>query len=228
MLEKLPEFAKRLKWFLNHRPDLAELVSRWHEPGKGDRRLLSLLRGSRMKKLLKRMLDETEFLSDYGVRALSKFHDKNPFDCNANGTRLTVSYQPAESATRDFGGNSNWRGPIWFPVNYLILESLQRFHHYYGPEFRIECPTGSGKFLNLEEVATEIGRRLARIFLKDEKGRRAVFGNCEKQQTDPHFKDYVLFYEYFHGDTGRGVGASHQTGWTALVAKLLQARSPDL
>ena len=159
MLEKLPEFAKRLKWFLNHRPDLAELVSRWHEPGKGDRRLLSLLRGSRMKKLLKRMLDETEFLSDYGVRALSKFHDKNPFDCNANGTRLTVSYQPAESATRDFGGNSNWRGPVWFPVNYLILESLQRFHHYYGPEFRVECPTGSGKFLNLEEIASEkIGR----------------------------------------------------------------------
>jgi hypothetical protein len=227
MLEQLPDFAKRLKWFLNHRPDLANLVSRWHEPGKGDRRLLSLLRGSRMKKLLKRLLDETEFLSDYGVRAMSKFHAANPFDVWTDGTRLHVEYQPGESANRAFGGNSNWRGPIWFPVNYLILESLQKFHHYYGPEFRVECPTGSGTFLSLEECADEIAKRLTRLFLRDNSGRRAVFGNCEKMQTDPHFKDYVHFYEYFHGDTGRGLGASHQTGWTALVAKLLQVRLPD-
>lgn len=227
MLEQLPDFAKRLKWFLNHRPDLANLVSRWHEPGKGDRRLLSLLRGSRMKKLLRRMLDETEFLSDYGVRALSKCHEKQPFDVWTDGTRLHVEYQPGESANRAFGGNSNWRGPIWFPVNYLILESLQKFHHYYGPEFRVECPTGSGVFLSLEDCAAEIAKRLTRLFLKDGNGRRAVFGNCEKMQTDPYFKDYVHFYEYFHGDTGRGLGASHQTGWTALVAKLLQVRLPD-
>ncbi|HXD88547.1 MAG TPA: glucosidase [Urbifossiella sp.] len=227
MLERLPEFAGRLKWYLNHRPDLTQLVSRWHEPGKGDRRLLSLLRGSRMKKLLKRMLDETEFLSDYGVRALSKYHADHPFECWANGTRLSVGYQPAESGNRAFGGNSNWRGPIWFPVNYLILESLQRFHHYYGPDFRVECPTGSGKMLTLEGIATELSRRLTRLFLRDERGRRASFGDCDKLQTDPHFKDYVLFSEYFHGDTGRGIGASHQTGWTALVAKLLQARTPD-
>ena len=180
-----------------------------------------------MKKLLKRMLDETEFLSDYGVRALSKFHAEHPFDCEANGTHLSVEYHPAESSTRAFGGNSNWRGPIWFPVNYLILESLQKFHHYYGPEFRVECPTGSGKFLSLEECAAEIAMRMTRLFLRDKQGRRAVFGNCAKMQTDPHFKDYPLFYEYFHGDTGRGLGASHQTGWTALVAKLLQVRLPD-
>jgi hypothetical protein len=227
MLEQLPEFAGRLRWFLNHRPDLAYLVSRWHEPGKGDRRLLSLLRGSRMKKLLRRMLDETEFLSEYGVRALSKYHAAHPFQCQANGSTLSVDYQPGESANRAFGGNSNWRGPIWFPVNYLILESLQRFHHYYGPEFRVECPTGSGKFLSLEEIAAELSRRLTKLFLRDDQGRRAAFGNCAKQQSDPHFKDYVLYYEYFHGDTGRGVGASHQTGWTALVAKLLQARTPE-
>src|SRR6185312_3072733 len=145
-----------------------QLVSRWHEPGKGDRRLLSLLRGSRMKKLLRRMLDETEFLSDYGIRALSKYHAKHPFHCDANGNHLSVEYQPGESANRAFGGNSNWRGTIWFPVNYLILESLQRFHHYYGPDFRVECPTGSGKYLTLEEIAGELSKRLGRIFLRDE------------------------------------------------------------
>ena len=227
MLDKLPDFKRRLEWFLNYRPDLARLVSRWEEPGMKERRLLSLLRGSRVKKLLRRMLDETEFLSDYGVRAVSKHHEAEPYTFWANGTPLTVQYKPGESDTGAFGGNSNWRGPVWFPVNYLLIESLQKFHHYYGDDFKVECPTGSGVFLTLDEVASELSRRLARIFLRDEAGRRAVFGDSEKLQTDPHFRDHILFYEYFHGDTGRGVGASHQTGWTALVAKLLQPRTRD-
>jgi hypothetical protein len=224
LLDRLPDFKRRLKWFLNYRPDLAALVSRWEEPGRGERRLLSLLRGHRMKKLLKRMLDETEFLSDYGVRALSKQHRDQPYTFQCRGTSLTVRYVPGESDSGLFGGNSNWRGPIWFPVNYLIIESLQKFHHYYGDDFMIECPTGSGKYLTINGVAQELSRRLERIFLRDAAGRRSVFGEREKLQTDPHFRDYVLFHEYFHGDNGRGVGASHQTGWTGLVAKLLQPR----
>jgi hypothetical protein len=225
LLDRLPEFKGRLEWFLNYRKDLAGLISRWQEPGMGERRLLSLLRGRRMKRLLKRMLDETEFLSDYGVRALSRVHEDQPYVFHANGNAFTVKYQPAESDSGLFGGNSNWRGPIWMPVNYLIIESLQKFHHYYDDDFKIECPTGSGKFLTIDEVANELGRRLTRIFLRDENGKRPVFNYSEKIQNDPHFRDYVLFHEYFHGDNGRGVGASHQTGWTGLVAKLLQPRA---
>jgi hypothetical protein len=224
MLDRLPDFNRRLKWFLNYRPDLASLVSHWQDPGRGERRLLSLLRGHRMKRLLKRMLDESEFLSDYGVRGLSRSHRDRPYVFSCCGHPLTVSYQPAESDSAMFGGNSNWRGPIWFPVNYLIIESLQKFHHYYGDDFKIECPTGSGRLLTIHEVANELGRRLARIFLRDEKGGRPVLAYHPKLHSDPHFRDYVLFHEYFHGDTGRGVGASHQTGWTGLVAKLLQPR----
>ncbi len=224
VLDRVPEFKQRLEWFLAYRPDLANLVSRWQVAGKGERRLLSLLRGHRMKCLLKRMLDETEFLSEYGVRALSRAHKDQPYVLQADGKTFTVGYQPGESESGLFGGNSNWRGPVWFPMNYLIVESLQRFHHYYGDEFRVECPTGSGKFLTLLEVASEIARRLAFIFLRDARGRRAVFGKDERLQNDPHFRDYLTFHEYFHGDDGRGLGASHQTGWTALVAKLLQPR----
>ena len=224
MLEKLPDFHRRLKWYFKYRPDLCALVSRWHEPGLGERRLLSLLRGHRMKALLRRMLDETEFLSDYGVRALSKVHEGQPYVYHLNGDSLVVRYQPAESDSGLFGGNSNWRGPIWFPVNYLLIESLQKFHHYYGDDFKVECPTGSGNLLTIEQVAEELARRLTRIFLRDHEGRRAVFGDHPKLQHDPHFRDHLLFYEYFHGDTARGVGASHQTGWTGLVAKLLQPR----
>jgi hypothetical protein len=223
-LDALPQFKTRMEWFLNYRPDLASLVSRWHEPGLGERRLLSLLRGHRMKMLLRRMLDETEFLSAYGVRAVSKHHDANPYVFDCVGQRLSVKYLPAESDNGLFGGNSNWRGPIWFPVNYLLIESLQKFHHYYGDEFKIECPTGSGNVVTIEQVAEELTRRLSRIFLRDEQGRRAVFGEHPKLQNDPHFRDHVLFYEYFHGDNGRGVGASHQTGWTGAIAKLLQPR----
>ena len=227
LLDKLPEFKRRLEWFLKYRPDLAALVSHWTEEGRGHRRLLSLLRGHRMKRLLARMLDETEFLSDYGIRAISKQHDGAPYVLNVNGMDLSVRYLPAESDSGLFGGNSNWRGPIWFPVNYLLIESLQKFHHYYGDDFRIECPTGSGNFVSIADAAAEIARRLTRIFLKDETGRRPVFAHHPRLQEDPHFRDYVLFYEYFHGDSGRGVGASHQTGWTGLVAKLLQPRHQD-
>jgi hypothetical protein len=226
LLEELPAFASRLRWFLNYRPDLAKLVSRWEEPGMGERRLLSLLRGHRMKRLLARMLDETEFLSDYGVRALSRHHEKNPYIFDVMGMPLTVKYQPAESDSGLFGGNSNWRGPIWFPVNYLLIESLQKFHHYYSEDFKVECPTGSGNYLSLAQVADELTRRLSRIFLRDGQGRRAVNGDHQKLQTDPHFKDLLQFHEYFHGDSGRGVGAAHQTGWTGLIAKLLQPRCP--
>ncbi|MCI0360731.1 MAG: glucosidase [Planctomycetaceae bacterium] len=227
MLRRLPGFNRRLKWFLKYRPDLASLVSHWTEPGLGERRLLSLLRGHRMKRLLKRMLDETEFLSDYGVRAVSKHHADRPYTFPCNGQNLTVAYEPGESGSGLFGGNSNWRGPIWMPVNYLLIESLQKFHHYYGDDFKVECPTGSGQFLTLDGVARELSRRLSGLFLRDEAGRRPVFGDCHRLQTDPHFRDYVLFHEYFHGDSGRGVGASHQTGWTGLIAKLLQPRREE-
>jgi hypothetical protein len=227
LLERVPEFAARLEWFLSYRPDLAQLVSHWDQPGRGKRRLLSLLRGHRMKKLLVRMLDPDEFLADFGVRALSKVHEQNPYVFRVNGSDLTVRYVPAESDSGLFGGNSNWRGPIWFPVNFLIIESLQKFHHYYGDEFRVECPTGSGQLRTLDQIADDLAMRLERLFLQDEHGLRPVLGQYPQQQTDPHFRDYVLFYEYFCGNTGRGVGASHQTGWTGLVAKLLKPRRPS-
>ena len=224
LLEKLPDFTRRLEWFLAHRPNLCALVSHWNVEGRGHRRLLSLLRGHRMKRLLKRMLDETEFLSPYGVRALSRVHEQFPYVYRHDGMDLSVRYQPAESDSSLFGGNSNWRGPVWFPVNFLIIESLQKFHHYYGDEFRVECPTGSGNLATLNEIANELASRLTRLFLPNEDGRRPVHGLNERTQSDPNFRDYVLFYEYFHGDTGRGVGAAHQTGWTGLVAKLLMPR----
>jgi Glycosyl hydrolase family 63 C-terminal domain len=224
ILQKLPEFAERLNWLLEKRPDLAALVSRWHEMGKGDKHLLSLLRGHRVKRILYRMLDETEFLSDHGIRSLSKYHEQHPYQLKVDGQVLTVQYTPAESTIDLFGGNSNWRGPIWMPTNFLIIEALQRFHHYYGDDFKIEYPTHSGQLKTLDEVSMELAKRLSRLFLKDEKGRRAVFGDDQRLQTDPHFKDYILFFEYFNGDTGKGLGASHQTGWTGLVSKLLMPR----
>jgi hypothetical protein len=224
MLDRLPGFHRRMKWTLKNRPEQANLVSRWQEPGLGERRLLSLLRGSRMKKLLKRMLDETEFLSPYGVRALSRTHRDQPYVFSSRGLFHAVYYEPGESGSGAFGGNSNWRGPVWFPVNYLIIESLQKFHHYYGDDFKIECPTGSGKWLTINGVAQELSDRLSRLFLRDAEGRRPIFGHCDKMQRDPHFRDYILFHEYFHGDNGQGLGAAHQTGWTGLIAKLLRPR----
>jgi hypothetical protein len=222
LLEALPEFKARLEWFLANRPDLAALVSRWREPGSGDRRLLAITRGHRMKRVLRRMLDEQEYLSPYGVRALSRRHAEQPFVYEAGGARYTVAYDPAESTSGLFGGNSNWRGPIWLPLNYLLIESLQVFHYYYGDDFTVECPTGSGEYRTLREVADELSRRLIRIFTRDGEGRRAVFGGQDRLQRDPHWRDYLLFHEYFHGDNGAGIGASHQTGWTGLVAKLIQ------
>jgi hypothetical protein len=224
LLIQVPEFAARMRWVLDNRSDLASLVSRWFEPGRGERRLLSLLRGHRMKLLLKRLLDESEFLSPYGVRGLSKAHQASPYNFRIDGHNLVVSYVPGDSDTGMFGGNSNWRGPVWFPVNYLIIESLQKFHHYYGDDFLVEYPTGSGQQVTLLQVAVELTRRLTQLFLRDKEGRRACFGSSAKLQTDPHFRDYIQFHEYFHGDSGMGLGASHQTGWTALVGKLLNPR----
>ncbi|HYV95315.1 MAG TPA: glucosidase [Chitinophagales bacterium] len=225
ILDQQKEFSSRLEWFLKNRPGLASLVSRWQEKGKDEKHLLSLLRGHRMKGLLRRALDETEFLSEYGVRSVSKFHDEHPYSINMNGTTFSVKYAPGESDTPLFGGNSNWRGPIWMPLNYLLIESLQRFHHYYGPDFKVEYPTNSGNFISLNEIATELSKRLSKIFLRNERGERAVFGDNKKIQNDPDFKDYPLFYECFHGENGRGVGASHQTGWTGLIAKLLMPKT---
>lgn len=221
MVDRLPAFKKRVEWVLANRPDLARLVSRWFESGKGENRLLSILRGHRMKMILKRMLDEQEFLSDYGVRALSKFHKEHPYKFYINGEVLQVDYTPAEALTDTMGGNSNWRGPIWFPLNYLIFDSLMKFHSYYGDDFEVEYPTNSGNLTTIDKAALGIADRLIAIFKKDGDEKRAVFGTCERQQTDPNFKDNILFYEYFDGDNGRGCGANHQTGWTGLVAELI-------
>ncbi|HUL72312.1 MAG TPA: hypothetical protein VLT86_04380 [Vicinamibacterales bacterium] len=192
--------------------------------GVDERGILALVSPERLRRILTKMLDENEFLSPYGIRALSKFHKQHPYTFNAGGQELRVDYLPAESNTGMFGGNSNWRGPIWMPVNILLLRALQNFYLYYGDNFKIECPTGSGKQMNLFEVSREIGDRLTRIFTRDDQGRRPVYGGAEKFQTDPHWRDHILFYEYFHGDNGAGLGASHQTGWTGLVAKLIQLR----
>ena len=222
VMDSCPEFAARLEWFLNYRKDLAGLVSHWEVKGQGESRLLSLLRGHRMKSLLKRMLDEDEFLSDFGVRALSKYHLKNPYVFKSDGQEFKVKYTPGDSDSSLFGGNSNWRGPVWFPVNFLIIESLQRFHHYYGDDFKVEYPTGSGKFLTLRDISDRLTERLIKLFLVDENGNRPNNGSVEKFNKDKYFKNYILFHEYFHGDNGSGLGASHQTGWTGLIAKLLQ------
>jgi Glycosyl hydrolase family 63 C-terminal domain len=225
LLEKVPGFTRRMEWFLTYRPDLAQLVSRWAIPGKGKRTLLSLLRGHRMKALLRRMLDPNEFLSDYGVRSVSRYHLEHPYIFWVDGHPLSVDYEPAESRSRLFGGNSNWRGPIWFPMNFLIIEALQKFHYYYGDDFTIECPTGSGTFITIDQVAAELTRRLAQIFLKNSDGERQVNALYPLFQKDENFRDYVPFYEYFDGDNARGAGASHQTGWTGIIAKLLEPRA---
>jgi Glycosyl hydrolase family 63 C-terminal domain len=225
LLRKVPGFNRRMEWFLTYRPDLAALVSRWFVPGKGERKLLSLLRGHRMKMLLRRMLDPNEFLSDYGIRSVSRYHLEHPYTYWTEGQALSVDYEPSESRSRLFGGNSNWRGPIWFPVNFLIIESLQKFYYYYGDEFTVECPTGSGVFLTIDQVAEELTRRLMKIFLKNSDGSRQVNALYPRFQKDEHFRDYVPFYEYFDGDTARGAGASHQTGWTGIIAKLLKPRA---
>ncbi|MDJ0364663.1 glucosidase [Hymenobacter sp. H14-R3] len=223
VLAGAPKFVARMNWLLANRPQLAALVSHWQEPGKSATRLLSLLRGHRLKRLLFRMLDSKEFLSDYGVRSLSRVYLEKPYVFR--DTDITVNYQPAESQTSVFGGNSNWRGPVWMPVNFMLIESLQRFHHYFGDDFKVEYPTHSGQYVTLLDVADELAKRLTHLFLRNpDTGLRACFGNRALLQQDPHFKDYLLFNEYFNGDTGEGLGASHQTGWTGLITKLLQPK----
>ena len=211
-----------MEWILTNKPELAGLISRWQEPGSGERRLIALTRGHRMKCLLRRMLEPNEFLSDYGIRSMSKYHQEHPYVLECHGPAYVVSYERAESQTGLFGGNSNWRGPIWFPINYLLIESLQKFHHYYGDDFKVECPTGSGSYATLKQIANELSNRLIKLFLPDAKGERPCLrgsGGAFNTSTD---NDWCWFHEYFDGDNGAGLGASHQTGWTALVAKLIQ------
>jgi hypothetical protein len=215
-------FGRRLEWFIANRPDLTEGIACMKTPGHKERRLLSILDGDRLRQVLRVMLDEREFLSPYGIRAISRVHRDRPYVLDVAGVDYRVDYEPAESTTGLFGGNSNWRGPIWFPINFLLIEALQKFHHYFGDAYRVECPTGSGRLMTLWEVSQELSRRLTAIFLRDGDGQRPVFGTADYFQRNPQWHDLIAFHEYFNGDTGAGVGASHQTGWTALVAKLLQ------
>ncbi len=220
-LEKFEGFGRRVHWFLNHRDDLCSKVSCLRTPGKKSRRILSMLNKDKLIKLLKVMLDENEFLSPYGIRSIAKSHEKEPYVLEISSKKHSVDYEPGESTNKLFGGNSNWRGPIWMPINVLIIEALQRFHHYYGDHLKVECPTGSGNFMTLWEVSQEISKRLVNIFAKDKSGQRPLYTGKEKFQKDPNFSDYLFFHEYFHGDSGEGLGASHQTGWTGCIAKLI-------
>ncbi|HEV3062397.1 MAG TPA: hypothetical protein VGY48_29385 [Vicinamibacterales bacterium] len=222
LLDTLPGFKRRLEWFIDHRPDLTSRLASMRDLGTGQRRLLSIATETQLRRILRYMLDEREFLSPHGIRALSRFHLDEPYLLRVDGIEHRVAYQPGESSTGLFGGNSNWRGPVWFPVNFLIIESLQKFHHYFGDAFKVECPTGSGRWLTLWEVAAELSRRLTSLFTRDADGRRPALGDVDRFRRDPHWRDLVLFHEYFHGDSGVGLGASHQTGWTGLVAKLMQ------
>jgi hypothetical protein len=221
-LETYPEMADRVRWFLSSRPELIGSMQDPSKPGVGGRRLLSIVNETKLRRILEKMLDENEFLGAYGIRSLSRYHADHPYVMNVGEQEYRVSYLPAESDTGMFGGNSNWRGPIWMPVNALILRALVQLYAYYGDEFIVECPVGSGRHMNLFQVAQEIAKRLAKIFLKDERGRRPVFGATQKFQEDANWRDCLLFYEYFHGDNGAGLGASHQTGWTGIIALIMQ------
>ncbi|HEX8247698.1 MAG TPA: hypothetical protein VF599_05985 [Pyrinomonadaceae bacterium] len=221
-LDELPDFKRRMDWFLQHRPDLTDSIECAQLPGRENRRILALVNRERLQRVLRVMLSENEFLSDYGIRAVSRWHKANPYTLRLDDREYRLDYEPAESRSGTFGGNSNWRGPVWFPVNYLLIEALQKFDFYYGDEFKVEFPTGSGRMLTLWQVSQELEKRLTQIFLKDSEGRRAVYGKIEKFQSNENWRDYILFYEYFHGDNGLGLGASHQTGWTGLIGKILQ------
>jgi mannosylglycerate hydrolase MGH1-like protein len=222
VIDRLAGFKRRMQWFIDNHPELRDHVEVSTKPGAGTRRLLAIVGRAQLPRVLRFMLDESEFLSPYGVRAVSRYHQDHPYVLHINGLEHRVDYEPAEAWSDLFGGNSNWRGPVWFPVNYLLIESLQKFHHFYRDTLKVELPTGSGTMRDLWQIATELSRRLTRIFLRGADGRRAVYGGTEKFQRDPHWRDLVLFYEYFHGDNGAGIGAGHQTGWTGIVAKLLQ------
>ncbi len=221
-VDELPGFKRRMQWFLDNVPNVPHHIEMTQTSAHGIRRQLSIVSRRKLVRILHYMLDEREFLAPHGIRSLSKFHARNPYVLTIDSQDYRVGYDPAESSSGLFGGNSNWRGPVWIPLNFLLIESLQRFHYYYGDDFKVECPTGSGRMMTLWEVAEELSRRLTSIFLRDRKGRRPVFGGNELFQNDPQWRDLIPFYEYFHGDNGAGLGASHQTGWTALVAKLLQ------
>ena len=220
MVAKLPGFHKRMHWFLKHRTDLAHQIT--HCEVGHDNRLLAIPSLERLKKVLRYLLDEEEFLSPFGIRSVSKYHEAHPYIFQAGGEEHRVDYVPGESNTLLFGGNSNWRGPIWFPVNYLLIEALERYHHFYGDRLKVEFPTGSGHLLNLLEVAHELSQRLAKLFLRDASGRRPCFGSELRFQSDPYWRDLLWFHEYFHGETGKGLGANHQTGWTALVVRSME------
>ena len=222
IVDRLPGFKRRMQWFIDNHPDVPEHIEMTQRSARGVRRLLSLANHKQLKRVLSRMLDETEFLSPHGVRALSRYHLDHPYEVWVNGMENRVDYEPAESTTGLFGGNSNWRGPVWMPMNYLLIESLQKFHHYYGEDFKVAYPSRSNKECDLWQVASELSRRLVRIFLRGKDGRRPVAGGLDVFQNDPHWRDLILFHEYFHGDNGAGLGANHQTGWTGLVAKLLE------
>jgi hypothetical protein len=222
IVDRLPGFKRRMQWFIDNHPDVPEHIEMTQRSARGVRRLLSLVSRKQLKRVLSRMLDETEFLSPYGIRALSRYHLDHPYEVVVNGNVSRVDYEPAESSTGVFGGNSNWRGPIWMPVNYLLIESLQKFHHYYGEDFQVPCPARSKQNADLWQVASEISKRLGHIFIRGKDGRRPVAGAQENFQSDPYWRDLILFHEYFHGDNGAGIGANHQTGWTGLVAKLLE------
>ncbi len=226
-LERFEGFKRRMTWFIRNREDLKDNVACMETPGMGARRLLAIAYRKKLERILHSLLDENEFLSPYGIRSLSKIHKEKPYMLDLEGQQYSVDYEPAESTTGLFGGNSNWRGPIWFPVNYLLIESLGKFHHYFGDSFTVECPTGSGQHMNLKQVAQELARRLLSLFQIDASGHRPVYGDLDVFQHDPHWNTSVLFYEYFHGDTGKGLGASHQTGWTGLIAELIQQLAED-
>jgi hypothetical protein len=217
-----PGFKRRMQWFIDNHADMPEHIDMSQRSPKGVRRLLSLVNRRQLLRVLRYMLDENEFLSPYGIRSLSKYHRDHPYVFQTDGGEHRVDYEPAESTTGLFGGNSNWRGPVWFPANFLLIEALQKFHYYYGDDLKVERPTGSGQQRTLWEVAADLSCRLTRIFLRGKEGRRPVYGGVEKLQTDPHWRDYILFHEYFHGDNGAGLGANHQTGWTGVVAKLIE------
>ncbi len=227
LLNKLPDFKRRLEWILKNRPDLASQISRWNEPGKGQTHLLSLLRGHRMKMVFKKLFDEKEFLSEFGIRSLSKYHKEHPYHFNLHGESLSVAYTPGESDLSIMGGNSNWRGPIWFPLNYLIIDSLHKYSKYYGEDYEVEYPTDSGEILTIKEAALKISERLINIFKENKENQKPMNGNEHTFNKNPYFKDYYHFYEYFHGDSGKGLGAAHQTGWTGLVADLIQEVSEN-
>jgi hypothetical protein len=224
-IQSLPGFQKRLNWFLQYKPSLRQHITQRKSTrhDHSDAYLLSIPSEDHLRRMLAYILDEDEFLSEYGLRSLSKYHEKHPYIFHeGKESEQCVVYSPGESKTGMFGGNSNWRGPIWLCINFLVIEALERYHHSYGDDWKVECPTRSGNMMNLLEVSQELAKRLVKIFVLDENGKRALHGDDSIYQTDPHFRDLVLFYEYFHGDTGRGIGANHQTGWTALIIQHIQ------